>query len=172
MLTPHLGNWEKNTRFCVKNLVLHRNPGPVGQVRVQWLCHLNDPSVTTEAELSPQPGQGVTNESFSKTITNHLVLPISHCMGSQVPVQNPYRQSGGGSWKLCQGIFPTTGLRGDGIECPSGSCASPGVGPAEGLDFRLCWNAEGQNSHSGVQPISEIERKTLLGLISGLEATA
>jgi hypothetical protein len=24
-------------------LVRHKNPGPQGQVRVQWLCHLNDP---------------------------------------------------------------------------------------------------------------------------------
>ena len=31
------------------NLVQYRNPCPLGKVRVQWLCHLNDPFVTTKA---------------------------------------------------------------------------------------------------------------------------
>jgi hypothetical protein len=30
-------------------LVQYRNPGPLGQVRVQWLCHLNDSFVTNKA---------------------------------------------------------------------------------------------------------------------------
>ena len=33
--------WDPNDR-----LVQHRNPCPQGKVRVQWLCHLNDPSAT------------------------------------------------------------------------------------------------------------------------------
>ena len=78
--------------FMVPTLVQHRNPGPVDQVRVQWLCHLNDPFVKTKAELSPQLSQGVTNESISKISTNNMVLPISHRMGSQIPVQGSYKQ--------------------------------------------------------------------------------
>lgn len=27
----------------IRDLVQHKNPGPQGQVRVQWLCHLNGP---------------------------------------------------------------------------------------------------------------------------------
>jgi hypothetical protein len=74
-------------------LVQHRNPGPLGQVRVQWLCLLNDSFVTTEAELSPQPSQGVTDEPISQVSTNDMVLSVSHCMGSQVPFQGTYRTS-------------------------------------------------------------------------------
>ena len=71
-------------------LVQHRNPCPVGKVRVQWLCHLNDSFVITKAELSPQHSKGETNESISKVITNDMVLPISHCMDSKVPVPEFY----------------------------------------------------------------------------------
>ena len=46
---------QRATHGCYLFLVQYRNPGPQGQVRVQWLCHLNDPFVTHKAELSPQP---------------------------------------------------------------------------------------------------------------------
>ena len=77
-------------------LVQHRNPCPLGKVRVQWLCHLNDPFVTTKAELSPQLSQGVTNEPFSQTITDDMALPISHSMGTEISIPSSHRESRGG----------------------------------------------------------------------------
>ena len=60
----------------------------MGQVRVQWLCHLNDSFAKSKAELSPQLSQGATNESISKIITDIMVLPVSHSVGSKIPVQD------------------------------------------------------------------------------------
>jgi len=33
----------ESRRLSLQTLVQHKNPGPQGQVRVQWLCHLNGP---------------------------------------------------------------------------------------------------------------------------------
>ena len=87
-------------------LVQHRNPGPQGQVRVQWLCHLNDSFVTTKAELSPQLCQGATNESISKIITNIVALPVSYCVGAKIPLQNIDWESSRFGRALHSSIFP------------------------------------------------------------------
>ena len=42
------GGWEDSGEL-VEILVQYRNPGPLDQVRVQWLCHLNNSFVTIKA---------------------------------------------------------------------------------------------------------------------------
>jgi len=73
-----------DVKQAYKDLVQHRNPCPLGKVRVQWLCHLNDSFATTKASCPHNFSRGVTNEPISETITNHMALPISHCLGAQV----------------------------------------------------------------------------------------
>ena len=49
----------------IKNLVQHRNPGPLGQVRVQRLCHLYDSMLLNDQVVPTTYDQGVTNEPIS-----------------------------------------------------------------------------------------------------------
>ena len=63
-------------------LFQHRKPGPLGQVRVQWLCHLYDSMLLNDQVVPTTYDQGVTNESISKINTNYLALPISYCLGA------------------------------------------------------------------------------------------
>ncbi len=37
---------EVANKAVLSSLIQRRNPCPQGKVRVQWLCHLNDPSAT------------------------------------------------------------------------------------------------------------------------------
>jgi hypothetical protein len=67
-------------------LVQYRNPGPLGQVRVQWLCHLYDSMLLNDQVVPTTYDQGVTNEPISKINTNDLALPISYCMGTEISV--------------------------------------------------------------------------------------
>lgn len=67
-------------------LVHYRNPGPVGQVRVQRLCHLCDSLLLNDQVVPTTKDQGVTDEPISKVITNDLALPVSHCVGTEVQV--------------------------------------------------------------------------------------
>lgn len=63
-------------------LVRHRNPGPLGQVRVQRLCHLYDSMLLNDRVVATTNDQGVTNESISKVITNDLALPVPYNLGA------------------------------------------------------------------------------------------
>ena len=65
-------------------LVQHRNPGPLGQVRVQRLCHLYDSMLLKDQVVPTTYDQGVTNEPISETNTYNLALPISYCMGTKI----------------------------------------------------------------------------------------
>ena len=47
------------------DLVQHRNPGPLGQVRVQRLCHLYDSMLLNDQVVPATYDQGVTNEPIS-----------------------------------------------------------------------------------------------------------
>ena len=67
-------------------LVQHRNPGPLGQVRVQWLCHLYDSMLLNDQVVPTTYDQGVTNEPILNINTNNLALPISYCMGTKITV--------------------------------------------------------------------------------------
>jgi len=49
----------------VEVLVQHRNPGPLGQVRVQRLCHLYDSMLLNDQVVPATYDQGVTNEPIS-----------------------------------------------------------------------------------------------------------
>ena len=69
-------------------LVRHRNPGPLGQVRVQRLCHLYDSMLLNDRVVATTNDQGVTNESISKIITNDLALPVPYNLGAKISFQN------------------------------------------------------------------------------------
>jgi pimeloyl-ACP methyl ester carboxylesterase len=68
------------------SLVQHGNPGPLGQVRVQRLCHLYDSVLLNDQVVPTTYDQGVTNEPISKINTNNLALPVSYCLGAKISV--------------------------------------------------------------------------------------
>ena len=79
----------KNIIRChvgLSSLVQHRNPGPLGQVRVQRLCHLYDSMLLNDQVVPTTYDQGVTNEPISKINTNNLALPVSYCLGAKISV--------------------------------------------------------------------------------------
>jgi len=52
----------------------------------------------------------VTNESISKIITNHMALPISYFVGTQIPFQDSNWQSCQDGRELCNSLFGVTKL--------------------------------------------------------------
>ena len=66
----------------------YRKPRPMGVVRVQRLCQLNDSNVTPKLDCSNNINEGVTNESISKTITCAMALPIPYCLGAEIPLED------------------------------------------------------------------------------------
>lgn len=64
-------------------LFRHRNPGSLGQVRVQRLCHLYNSMLLNDRVVATTNDQGVTNESVLKIITNHLALPVPYNLGAK-----------------------------------------------------------------------------------------
>lgn len=56
------------------SLVQHRNPGPLGQVRVQRLCHLYGSMLLNDQVVPTTYDQGVTNKPISKINTNNLAF--------------------------------------------------------------------------------------------------
>jgi len=72
---------EQSGQYFFDFLVHHRNPCPEGKVRVHWVCLLNDPLLHPDLICPNNIRKGVTNESFSKAITNHLALRVSYALG-------------------------------------------------------------------------------------------
>ena len=67
-------------------LIEHRNPCPVGKVKVQRVCPLND-SVLLQGRVVPTTIiQGVTYKPISKIITDPMALPVSYYMGTEVSI--------------------------------------------------------------------------------------
>ena len=65
-------------------LIRPKNPCPMDKVTEKRLCHKKDSFTKANAELSPQPGQGGTNESISQVITKHMALLISFCLDTEL----------------------------------------------------------------------------------------
>ena len=66
-------------------LVQRKNLGPLGQVRVQRLCHLYGSMLLKDQVVPTTEDQGVTNEPISKAITNDMALPISYRLMAHHP---------------------------------------------------------------------------------------
>ena len=62
------------------------------------------------------PSQGVTDESISQVITDDMALPISHCLGAEVPVPSTEGEGFRGGPDVHKDILGATGLRGGGVE--------------------------------------------------------
>lgn len=77
----------------------------MGQVRVQWLCHLYGSMLLEDQVVPTTEDQGVTNEPISKAITNDMALPISYRLGSKVPIQDTEWCCGSRSEKLYKVLF-------------------------------------------------------------------
>ena len=74
------------------SLVRNRNPGPEGQVRVQLALPSEQPICYTQDLSCPNNlNQGVTNESISQIITNHLALPIPYPVDAEIQIPSDER---------------------------------------------------------------------------------
>jgi hypothetical protein len=93
----------------ISNHLIHQgNPCPQGKARVQWLCQLNDPFATTNAELSLQLSKGVAYEPIQETITDAMALPISYRMGAKKSLQSSDKSGKARDGKLHPVLFGTT----------------------------------------------------------------
>ena len=75
------------------NLVHYENPCPQGKVRVHWLCHLNDSMLLLDRVVPTTTDQGVNNESIHEASTNDMALPVSYCLGAEIPISDFAREN-------------------------------------------------------------------------------
>ena len=95
----------KHKRIFGAALVGCRNPCSVSKVMVQRLCLLNDSLLQLDLSCPNNIRKGVTNEPFSKTITDDLALPIPYCMDAKIQISNIGRQNCRSCRVLYSGIF-------------------------------------------------------------------
>ena len=128
------------------------NPRPVGVVMwtgyagPEWAWPLWPLTAISYLELLPQRrGGGECSEQISKVITHDMALPISHCMGSQVPVQSAGWAYQGGSVYGNPSHLWLYRLRNHGTERAKGSCSPNRDDPAKNSDIGFDGPAERPN---------------------------
>ena len=73
----------------------YRKPGPLGLVRVQRLCQLNDPWYL-QSSVVPTTEQGEHHGPLFQAISHDMVLPISYRLDPQISISDIGR--GGWGW--------------------------------------------------------------------------
>jgi len=106
---------------------------------------------------------GGSNEPIQKAITHVMALPLPFCMGSEISIQDIDREHFGRGGTVHTRVFGTTGGRGYGTEYPEGPCASSCHGAAKSINFKLRWDAEGEDGDKGFQQVSRAEALPVLG---------
>ncbi len=94
--------------FCA--LFQRRKPCSPSKVRVHRLCRLNDSMLHPRLSCPTTSTKEVTNESISKISTNPMALPISYCVGAQIPFQDSNWQSCEDGRELRESLFRATKL--------------------------------------------------------------
>jgi hypothetical protein len=92
-------------KYFIHYLIGCRNPCSLSKVMVQWLCLLKDSLLQLILSCPHNRRKGVTNEPFSKIITNHMTLPIPYCLDAKIQISNSDRQNCQSCRVLYSGIF-------------------------------------------------------------------
>lgn len=92
-----------------------------------------------------------------------MALSVPHHLDSQISVQGIGRSRQRSDSRRHPGNLRFCRVRGYGVECSKGPRASGGDGPAEGCDFRSDGPRQRSDSDEGVQSVSGIAQKALLG---------
>ena len=92
-----------------------------------------------------------------------MALPISYCLGAQIPVPDIEWWGWNWSWAVYPCIFGTETVWGYWAQYLDRPCASSCNGAAEDIDIGFCGHGKRPDGHPRVQQVSTIEDTSLLG---------
>jgi hypothetical protein len=116
------------------------------------------------SQVVPQRREkGGSSEQISKVITHDMALPVSHHLGSEVPVPDSGRAGGSESCGWDPGNLWLRWFRIGGTECSKRSCASDRDGAAKALHFGSHGACKRSNVHEDLQAVPISQKKALLG---------
>ena len=130
------------------------------KVRVHRFCRLNDSMLHPKLSCPTTSTKEVTNELISKISTNYMALPISCCMGVQIPFQDSDGQSCEDGGELRESLFGATRLWCSWTECSYCCDGSP-----PGVDIGLCGYGQRENGNSYFLTNYVIWKKSPIGAI-------
>ncbi len=133
--SPHLDRISSKTT----SLFQCKKPCSPSKVRVHRLCRLNDSMLHPRLSCPTTSTKEVTNESISKISTNHMALPISYCVGAQIPFQDSNWQSCEDGRELRESLFRATKLWRSRTECSDWSCSYCCDGSPPRCRYRTMW---------------------------------
>ena len=82
MATAHIASFGRDE--ILEFLIRCRNPCSLSKVMVQRLCLLSGLLLQANLSCPPNSMKGVTDEPFSKIITDDMALPVPYCLDAEI----------------------------------------------------------------------------------------